>query len=123
MRASFFFFLIALIFSVLSATGQMSPPVAMAGPTAVAPTPASSENYKLREQIQGTLRNEPSLAGSRLDVEVTDSQILLSGSVTAERDKQTVLRIARSYGNNRRVVDEKVSVQSRDKGPALQSSR
>jgi len=76
---------------------------------AAIPSPANEE---LRGRIQDTLRNEPSLAGSRLDVTVTDSQIELSGNVPTAREKETARRIAQSYGNNRRVVDSKVNVKS-----------
>jgi len=104
------------------ATGQASTPGAMAGnsrsgssgenPSTIRTAIPNPENEKLRGEIQNTLRNEPSLAGSRLEVNVNDSQIELSGSVPTAREKETARRIARSYGNNRRVIDSKVDVQS-----------
>jgi len=105
------------------ATGQISTPGAAAAPQKPASTGGKSpaavssampypENERLREQVQSTLRSEPSLAGSRLEVNVNDSQIELSGSVATAREKETARRIAQSYGNNRRVVDSKVNVQS-----------
>jgi Flp pilus assembly secretin CpaC len=101
MRAGFFIFLIALLFSA-------QPQAQVAAGSAV----PGSENEKLRGQIQSTLRNEPSLTRCRLEVEVTDSEIVLSGSVPTAREKQTAHRLAQSYGNNRRVVDSKVNVQN-----------
>jgi hypothetical protein len=104
------------------ATGQTPAPAAVAGssqpgstgenPSAIRAVIPSPENEKLRGQIQNTLRNEPSLAGSRLDVAVTDSEIELSGSVPTGREKEAARRLAQSYDNNRRVVDSKVNVRS-----------
>jgi len=104
------------------ASGQTPTPGAVAGnaqsgssggnPSAIRAVIPSPENEKLRGQIQNTLRNEPSLAGSRLDVKVTDTQIELSGSVPTGREKEVAHRLVQSYGNNRRVVDSKVDVQS-----------
>jgi osmotically-inducible protein OsmY len=84
---------------------------------------AHSENDRLREQIQSTLRKEPSLASSRVEVEVNSSQIVLSGSVPTQREKQAAYRLAQSYGNNRRVVDDKVNVQSTSGPPVAQGRR
>ncbi len=102
------------------ATGQSPTPGAVAGnsqsgssggnPSAIRAAIPSPENEKLRGQIRNTLRNEPALAGSRLDVEVTDSRIELSGSVPTGREKEVARRLVQSYGNNRRVIDSKVDV-------------
>jgi osmotically-inducible protein OsmY len=139
MRASLFLLLIALLFSVRPEAQDRRPEQTASAGDPGASTPADAktasaggpgsaalgsatgpENERLRQQIQSTLRNEPSLARSPLDVEVTGSQIVLSGIVPTARDKQTARRIAQSYGNNRRVVDSKVSVQSAGVMPAAQ---
>ncbi|MGA2992295.1 MAG: BON domain-containing protein [Candidatus Korobacteraceae bacterium] len=140
MRASLFLLLIALLFSVRPEAQDRRPEQTASAGDPGASTPANAktafaggpgsaalgsaiagpENERLRQQIQSTLRNEPSLARSPLDVEVTGSQIVLSGSVPTARDKQTARRIAQSYGNNRSVVDSKVSVQSAGVMPAAQ---
>ena len=90
-------------------------------------TPASrlasdGDNQKLREQILKVIQEDSSLASSNLDVEVSDSQIELSGSVPTAREKQTARRIAQSYGNNRGVRDAKVSVRNAGASQGAQTS-
>ena len=73
------------------------------------------ENQKLREQILNALRADSSLASSSFNVEVSGSQILLSGSVPTAREKETARRIAQSYGNNRSVSAAKINVRNAGK--------
>jgi len=70
------------------------------------------ENQKLREQILNALRADSSLASSSFNVEVSGSQIVLSGSVPTAREKETARRIAQSYGNNRSVGATKIDVRN-----------
>jgi Flp pilus assembly secretin CpaC len=70
------------------------------------------ENQKLREQILNALRADSSLASSSFNVEVSGSQIVLSGSVPTAREKETARRIAQSYGNNRGVGAAKIDVRN-----------
>ena len=76
------------------------------------PLAPDGDNQKLREQILNVLRAHSSLASSSFEVEVSDSQIELSGSVPTAREKEIARRIAQSYGNNRSVADTKVGVQN-----------
>jgi osmotically-inducible protein OsmY len=73
---------------------------------------SAGEDQELREQILNALHAHSSLASSTIDVEVSDSRIVLSGSVPTTREKETARRIAQSYGNNRSVVDSKIGVRS-----------
>jgi osmotically-inducible protein OsmY len=66
-------------------------------------TAASSSD--LKAQIENALHNEPTLASSTLVVNVTEDSIELSGRVPNSRNRETALRIARSYAGNRRVID------------------
>jgi len=76
------------------------------------PLAPDGDNQKLREQILNVLRAHSSLASSSFEVEVSDSQIELSGSVPTAREKEIARRIAQSYGNNRSVADTKVGVRN-----------
>jgi hypothetical protein len=76
------------------------------------PLAPDGDNQELREQILNVLRAHSSLASSSFEVEVSDSQIELSGSVPTAREKEIARRIAQSYGNNRSVADTKVGVRN-----------
>ena len=101
------------------AVADSTPPAASGtGGASIRPLAPDPNNERLRQQIQKTLGTVPSLLSSQLDVQVTDSQIELSGNVPTVRDKETARRVAQSYGNNRKVVDSKVQVQN--PGPTSQ---
>ena len=91
------------------ATGETATP----GETAIfgGPSPAG-DNQELCGQILNALHAHSSLASSTIDVEVSDSRIVLSGSVPSAREKETARRIAQSYGNNRSVVDSKIGIRN-----------
>ena len=91
------------------ATGETATP----GEAAIlgGPSPAG-DIQELREQILNALHAHSSLASSTIDVEVSDSRIVLSGSVPTAREKETARRIAQSYGNNRSVVDSEIGVRN-----------
>jgi len=67
--------------------------------------PASSDSATLQTTIQDKLKSEPLLSSSNVNVNVTDSTIELSGTVSTGKEKQTAERIAQSYAGNRKVVD------------------
>ena len=91
------------------ATGEAATP----GEAAILGGPASAgDNRELREQILNALHAHSSLASSTIDVEVSGSRIVLSGSVPTAREKETARRIAQSYGNNRSVVDSNLGVRN-----------
>jgi hypothetical protein len=87
-----------------SATGEVTTPGEALSP--------DGDNQRLGEQILHVLQGYPSLAGSSFSVNVSDTQIELGGSVPTAREKEIARRIAQSYGNNRSVLDAKVSVRN-----------
>jgi len=87
-----------------------------ASPTGQAASQAGTNDAdQLRSQIEGALKNEPTLSSSNVMVNVTDTKIELSGDVASGKDKQTAKRIAQSYAGNRKVVD-KITVKGMGKG-------
>ncbi len=117
-----------------SASGEAATPGATDGDSAQStaatqftslgtPLAPDGDNQKLREQILNALRAHSSLASSSFNVEVSDSQIELSGSVPTAREKETARRIAQSYGNNRGVVDSKVDVRNAGAAQGAQASQ
>jgi osmotically-inducible protein OsmY len=70
------------------------------------------DNQEVRGRILSALRAQSSLASSTFEVNVTDSQIELSGSVPTAREKEIARRIAQSYGNNRGVAAAKIVVRN-----------
>jgi BON domain len=83
-------------------------------PQGSAPMPSSnvSDSASLKGQLDQAYQSEPSLSGSNIQVEVTDTAIQLSGSVPTAKEKTTAKRIAQSYSGNRKVV-EKLAVTGR----------
>jgi hypothetical protein len=80
-------------------------------PQGEAPLPSSniSDSASLQQQLDQAYQSEPSLNGSKISAEVTDSHVELTGTVPSNRDKITAERIAKSYAGSRKVVN-KVSV-------------
>ena len=68
-------------------------------------SPAGSDSATLQSTIQQKFKSEPLLSSSSVNVNVTDSAIELSGTVSTGKEKQTAERIAQSYAGNRKVVD------------------
>jgi osmotically-inducible protein OsmY len=68
-------------------------------------TPRETAAAQLQNQIQLAITNEPTLANSNINVNVTQDEITLSGSVSNGKERQTAERIAQSYAENRRVTD------------------
>jgi osmotically-inducible protein OsmY len=60
---------------------------------------------ELKTQIETAFKNEPTLAGASIIVNVTETTIELSGSVPTGKERQTAKRIAQSFAGNRRVED------------------
>ena len=83
-------------------------------PQGSAPMPSSnvSDSASLKGQLDQAYQSEPSLSGSNIQVEVSDTSIQLSGSVPTGKEKTTAKRIAQSYAGNRKVV-EKLAVTGR----------
>jgi osmotically-inducible protein OsmY len=59
----------------------------------------------LKGQIEAAFKNEPTLTGTNVIVNVTETTVELSGSVPTGKERQTAKRIAQSYAGNRRVED------------------
>jgi hypothetical protein len=120
MRSHLLLLILALLLSTTDAALRQAPDsspatgeTAIPGEAAILGGVASAgENQELREQILNALHAHSSLASSTIDVEVSDSQIVLSGSVPTARERETARRIAQSYGNNRSVVDSKIGVRN-----------
>jgi len=87
------------------------------------PLAPDGDNQKLREQILNALRAHSSLASSSFNVQVSDAQIELSGSVPTAREKETARRIAQSYGNNRSVADAKIDVRNAGAAQGTQTTQ
>ena len=121
MRSRLLLLILALLLSTAYAALRQAPDSSPAtgktpapGEAAILGGPASAEdNQELREQILNALHAHSSLASSTIDVEVSGSRIVLSGSVPTAREKEIARRIAQSYGNNRSVVDSKIGVRNR----------
>ncbi len=114
MRRRLLLLILALLLSTADAALQQVPdsPPAI-GEAAILGGPASAgDNQELREQILNALHAHSSLASSTIDVEVSGSRIVLSGSVPTAREKETARRVAQSYGNNRSVVDSNLGVRN-----------
>ncbi len=114
MRSRLLLLILALLLSTANAALWQVPDSSPAtGEAAVPGGPASAgDNQELREQILNALHAHSSLASSTIEVEVSDSRIVLSGSVPTAREKETARRIAQSYGSNRSVVVSKIGVRN-----------
>src|SRR5438105_8374814 len=77
---------------------------------------ADAETVNLRTQIQGAIAKEPTLSSDHVLVNVTATTVELSGTATTGKEKQTAVRIAESYANNRKVVDH-ITVTGRGNAP------
>src|SRR5262249_53889207 len=59
----------------------------------------------LKGQIENALRNDAQVGSSKLNVNVTDTTIELSGNVPTGRERTAAYRIAQWFAFNRRVQD------------------
>lgn len=60
----------------------------------------------LQDQVNSAFQSEPTLAGANVKATVTDATIELTGTVPTAKEKTTATRIAKSYAENRKVVDK-----------------
>jgi hypothetical protein len=88
-------------------------------PQGSAPLPSSNvaDSASLKGQLDQAYQSEPSLSGSSIQVDVTDTAIQLTGSVPTGKEKTTAKRIAQSYAGNRKVL-EKLTVTGRSNSNA-----
>ena len=79
-------------------------------PDEQAPSPQAMSSQEVQQQITSRLGSEPGLDHSNVAAEVSDSSVILTGSVKSLEQHDLALRIAQSYAGNRQVVD-KIKVQ------------
>jgi hypothetical protein len=60
---------------------------------------------QIQSEIQNALAQQGTLNGSNIQVNVTDTNVELTGTVATPDQKQTVERIAGSYAGSRRVAN------------------
>lgn len=65
-----------------------------------------TDSVTLKGQLESAYQAEPTLTGSNIQVNVSDTTVELSGSVPTGKEKITAKRIAQSYAGNRKVVDK-----------------
>src|SRR5262249_15869449 len=84
-------------------------------PDTAAPQPRELSSGEIEDEIQSKLNSEPGLENDRVRVSVTDSEVIVTGSVNDQRERDTALRIAESYAGDRRIVD-KLEIRAERKG-------
>lgn len=72
---------------------------------------AAASPDQIRNNIQNALHNTPNLASSNVNVDVNDSQVMLSGSVPSQADKATARRLAQQNAGGRQVTDDNLVVK------------
>ena len=75
-------------------------------PDTKAPPSRELSSGEIRDQIQSKLNSEPGLEDDRVSVNVTDSEVTITGSVDTEAEHDLALRIAESYAGERHLVDK-----------------
>ncbi len=78
---------------------KTAPDSANAMPTGV------TDSATLKGQLESAFQAEPTLTGSNIQVNVTDTSVELTGTVPTGKEKVTAKRIAQSYSANRKVID------------------
>jgi type IV secretory pathway VirB10-like protein len=81
-------------------------------PDTSAPPPRKLSSAEAEEQIQLKLDAEPSLRNNQLEVEVTDDEVVVSGTADSEAERDVAIRIAESYAGER-PVNDKIVVKAR----------
>jgi osmotically-inducible protein OsmY len=74
-------------------------------PDTKAPPPRELSSEEAERQIQSKLDSEPSLKNNQLKVEVTDEEVVVSGTADSEAERDVATRIAESYAGERPVVN------------------
>jgi HSP20 family molecular chaperone IbpA len=68
--------------------------------------PRELSSAEAEEQIQLKLDAEPSLRNNQLEVEVTEDEVVVSGTADSEAERDVAIRIAESYAGERPVVNK-----------------
>ena len=74
-------------------------------PDTTAP-PRELSNFEVQQQIQNKLSSEPVLKNNQLSAEVTDDEVVVSGTTDSQAERDVALRIAESYAGERPVVNK-----------------
>ena len=72
--------------------------------TSAPPRELTSQEAEL--EIQAKLDSEPSLRNNQLKVEVSEDEVVVSGSTDSEAERDVAIRIAESYAGERPVVNK-----------------
>lgn len=72
--------------------------------TSAPPRELTSQEAEL--EIQAKLDSEPSLRNNQLKVEVSDEEVVVSGSTDSQAERDVAIRIAESYAGERPVVNK-----------------
>lgn len=88
------------------------PPDAQLPPDSQAPATSTQTSTEIQQQIESKIGDEPGLAGSRVNVDVNDRGITLSGTVDSEQQHDLAVRIAQSYAGDR-PIDDKITLRSK----------
>ncbi len=76
----------------------------------------SPDREKLKQRIEAALRNEASLTGAQLTLNVSDDAIDISGNANTNRQRLAARRIVQSFAGNMR-VRERISVAGASPAP------
>lgn len=77
--------------------------------------PAASST-DVESSIQQAIKNDPSLAGSNIQVKVTNKEVDLTGTVNSDQEKQTAEQLAKTNAGPRKVKNHlKVSTKAPSK--------
>jgi hypothetical protein len=82
------------------------PPAQTMPPDEQAPPPQELSSEQAQKQITSHLNSEPGLDHTNLVAKVSDSAVVLRGTVRSEEQRDLALRIVESYAGDRKVVDE-----------------
>jgi len=75
-------------------------------PDTKAPPPRQLTTAEVEEQIQLKLNTEPALANANVNVKANENNVVLTGTVGTERQREIALRIAGSFAGKRQIVDK-----------------
>jgi hypothetical protein len=68
--------------------------------------PRQLSNSEIQQQIQDKLNSEPVLKNNQLSAQVTDDEVVVSGTADSNAERDVALRIAESYAGERPVVNK-----------------
>ena len=72
--------------------------------TSAPPRELTSQEAEL--EIQAKLDSEPSLKNNQLKVEVSEDEVVVSGSTDSEAERDVAIRIAESFAGDRPVINK-----------------